>query len=91
MDSVPLSGYGQITGPSAELPFACPCPFQGPGPAAGVALTTSQLPGNVVGPGTKIWRHSPVTGLTTVKGDAGAANMSRAPDATTSVASFFRI
>src|ERR1044072_5614850 len=73
-------GYGQITGPSAVLAFACPCPFQGPGPAAGVALTTSQLPGNVSGPGTKIWRHAPVTGWTTEKGNAGAANVRMAPN-----------
>jgi hypothetical protein len=68
-----------------------PVPVPGAGPAAGVALTISQLPGNVAGPGTKIWRHSPVVGLTTENGNAGATNVSRAPHATTSAAIFFRI
>jgi hypothetical protein len=80
-----------MTGPSAAFPFACPWPFQGPGKAAGVALTTSQLPGKVVGPGIKIWRHSPVTGCTTVKGSAGAEKVRNAPQATTSAATLFRI
>jgi len=73
--------YWQMTGPSAVFSFACPWPFQGPGPAAGVALTTSQLPGNISGPGIKTWRHSPLTGFTTVKGKAGAANSSDLGDA----------
>jgi hypothetical protein len=56
-----------------------------------VLLTTSQLPGNVAGPGIRIWRHSPFTGCTTVKGEAGAANMRKTPHAPTSAAIRFRI
>jgi hypothetical protein len=56
-----------------------------------VLLTVSQLPGNVAGPGTRIWRHSPVFGCSTVKEDAGVANVSIAPDATITVATFLSI
>jgi hypothetical protein len=83
--------YGQMTGPNAVFSFACPWPFQGPGKAAGVALTTCQLPGKVVGPGIKTWRHSPVTGCTTVKGKAGAEHMRNAQQAPTNAATLFRI
>jgi hypothetical protein len=62
--------------------LACPWPFHGPGNSAGVPLTFSQLPGNVAGPGTRIWRHSPVFGCSTEKEDAGVENVSSAPDAT---------
>jgi hypothetical protein len=48
------------------------------------------LPGNVAGPGTKTWRHSPLTGCTTVKGKAGAAKVRKAPQ-TASAAILFRI
>jgi hypothetical protein len=83
--------YGQMTGPNAVFSFACPWPFQGPGKTAGVALTTCQLPGKVVGPGIKTWRHSPVTGCTTVKGKAGAENVRNAQQAPTNAATLFRI
>jgi hypothetical protein len=56
-----------------------------------VLLTVSQLPGNVAGPGTRIWRHSPVFGCTTVNDDAGVANIKSAPDAAIIVATFLRI
>jgi hypothetical protein len=70
--------------------FACPWPFQGPGPSAGVALTTSQFPGNVSGPGIRTWRHSPLTGFTTVKAPAGAAKARKAPQTTHSARESFQ-
>jgi hypothetical protein len=82
--------YGQMTGPSAAFSLACPWPFHAPGNAAGVALTTSQLPGKVVGPGIKTCRHSPVTRCTTEKDNAGAESVRNEQQAIASAATFFR-
>src|SRR5688572_31712049 len=62
-------------------------PFHGPGNSAGVLLTVSQFPGNVSGPGTRIWRHSPVLGCTIVKEDAGVTNASRSEEHTSELQS----
>ena len=75
---LPRRGFysaGQRTPVSAALSSLWKTPFHGPGNAAGVSLTTSQLPGNEA-PGSKTSRHSPVAGFVIASGNAGAANTS---------------